>query len=180
MKPRVVNVSQQLKAMGNHLLRLAGDLSKKEESGTSPSVFAGFSGSKGLWLRAAEGARACREKRHDFFPSEFFGEPAWNILLDLFIVDLQGRHISVQDACLASGVPPTTALRYVGELERNDLLRRIADKTDGRRTFVQITTVGHNLMRQYLARTDPDLAAFQASQEIETALIKLDPDQNPT
>ena len=176
----VANLSQQLKALGAQLVRLAGEVSRRDASEGTSTAFAGFDKPKVAWLNAAKLARDGRACRHDYFPSEFFGEPAWNILLELFICELQGRYMSVQDACLASGVPPTTALRYVGNLQERHLLRRMADKTDGRRTYVRITNRGDDLMRQYLAHIIPDLATLRDAAGFENALIDLDDNPNPT
>ncbi len=45
-----------------------------------------------------------------------FGEPAWDILLDLFASEAEHIDVSVSSACLAAGVPATTAHRYLIEL----------------------------------------------------------------
>ena len=176
----VANLPQQLKALGAQLVRLAGEISRRDALEGTSTAFAGFERPKVAWLNAAKLAREGRASRHDYFPSEFFGEPAWNILLELFICELQGRYMSVQDACLASGVPATTALRYVRNLQERDLLRRIADRTDGRRTYVRITNRGDDLMRQYLAHVVPELARLRDDAEFENALIDLDDNPNPT
>lgn len=173
-------LSQQLKMLGTQLIRIASEMAASEQVGDKKSIFSRFGQKKSAWLDAAEAACRERAERHDFFPSDFFGEPAWNILLDLFIVDLKGQRISVQDACLSSGVPPTTALRYVGQLEEGSFVKRVPDATDARRTFLVITTKGQSLMRRYLARTNTELERQLVLADMETALIKLDDGQNPT
>ena len=86
-----------------------------------------------------------RRKREQFFPKGIFADPAWDILLDLYAAELEGKKVSITSACLASGVAQTTALRWIRVLEENDLIFRIHDAMDGRRSFLRIT--GHALSK---------------------------------
>lgn len=83
-------------------------------------------------------------------PAGLFGEPAWDVLLDLFVATEQNRDISVSSACLASCVPQTTALRWIGLLEKRGLVTRMDDALDHRRTFLRLTPKGYQLMMRYL------------------------------
>lgn len=60
------------------------------------------------------------------------------MLLDLFVAAADGRDVSVSSACIASGVPNSTALRWIGELEREGMVVRRRDDRDARRTFLEI------------------------------------------
>jgi len=81
-----------------------------------------------------------RRIRSEIFDAQLFGEPAWDILLDLYISSMTGRPVTVSDACIAACVPPTTGLRYVRNLCNAGLLRRETDDTDKRRYFLRLTT----------------------------------------
>lgn len=83
--------------------------------------------------------------------AELFGEPSWDMLLDLFIAQGRARPVSVSSACIASSTPQSTALRYVGLLEREGLIRRAKDPQDGRRQYLELTDVGFSSMQAYLA-----------------------------
>lgn len=85
---------------------------------------------------------ARRRARHAHLPAGFFAEGCWNILLDLFIHFEAGKPVSVTDACLASGLPATTALRSITLIEKNDLAMRSRDPADGRRIFLSLTAQG--------------------------------------
>lgn len=80
-----------------------------------------------------------RRRRDRLFSARLFGEPAWDILLDLYIARLEGRAVSVSSACAAGAVPSTTGLRWLTELEREGLVVRAADPHDGRRVFVALS-----------------------------------------
>lgn len=71
---------------------------------------------------------------------------AWRILIDLFCNDGR-RRISVSSACIAAGMPSTTALRWIGQLVSHGLITKIADEEDGRRIFVELTPRGMHLVQ---------------------------------
>lgn len=79
-----------------------------------------------------------------------FGEPAWDILLDLYVAHLDGRQVAVSSACIAACVPPTTALRYLNRLERSGLIRRRPDAKDHRRVLVAPSQRAIELIEQTL------------------------------
>jgi FixJ family two-component response regulator len=87
-----------------------------------------------------------RRVRDSFFAGELFADPAWDILLDLTASHLEGRLPSVSSLCLAAGVPPTTALRWIKIMTESGLLERIPDADDGRRILVGLTRQAYDQM----------------------------------
>lgn len=77
-----------------------------------------------------------RQQRTTSFPSVVFGEPGWDMILQLYIADCVGQPVDVSSLCGSTGVPKTTALRHLDKLEELDLVERRADQADGRRIFV--------------------------------------------
>ncbi len=101
-----------------------------------------------------------RRRRGSVFNSDLFGEPAWDMLLDLFVRTQTQSKTSVTDACIGSGGAPTTALRYIDLLEDRGLIQRESDPRDARRTWLCLTEVGLGLLGRYLLnQTDPHEAA---------------------
>ncbi len=80
-----------------------------------------------------------RQRRAAGFPGVAFGEPGWDMILQLYIADCVGQPIDVTGLCGSAGVPKTTALRHLDQLERLQLVERRDDDTDGRRIFVELT-----------------------------------------
>lgn len=80
-----------------------------------------------------------RQVRSRFFSEELFADPAWDILLDLTESRLEGKEISISSLCLASGVPPSTALRWIKSMTDEGMLVRRADPADGRRFIVEMS-----------------------------------------
>lgn len=80
-----------------------------------------------------------RQARQNIFGERLFGEPAWDMFLQLYASTLCGKKECVSSLCLASGVPSTTALRWIMHLERGGWIERDADRFDRRRIFVKAT-----------------------------------------
>jgi DNA-binding MarR family transcriptional regulator len=102
-------------------------------------------------LNLATDVLKARRRRAGIFGDDacLFGEPAWDILLDLY-VQSDTRPISVSSACIAGGVPGTTALRCLDQLQQRGLIRRFADRTDKRRNFVTLSPRGRTLVEAWL------------------------------
>lgn len=83
-----------------------------------------------------------------------FGEPAWDILLDVFIAQKRRQEIQVSSVCLEAGVPSTTILRWLTRLEQEGLIYRESDNVDGRRRYVRLTHAGEALMLRVLEAID--------------------------
>src|SRR3954449_8943071 len=63
-------------------------------------------------LARVRAANAARKRRTKLFDAELFRDPAWDILLHLFLCHLEGRSVTVTEACNASPGPATTSLRH--------------------------------------------------------------------
>lgn len=61
------------------------------------------------------------------------------MLLDLFANSIWGGDVPTCSACIASHVPPTTALRYVDQLVEAGMVERFCDPGDGRRTLLRLS-----------------------------------------
>lgn len=92
-----------------------------------------------------------RRLRDHYFPSELFADPALDMLLDLTAARLERRQVAVSSLCIASAVPPTTALRWIKTLTDEGLFVRIADPRDGRRVFIELDDPAADGMLGYLA-----------------------------
>jgi hypothetical protein len=106
-------------------------------------------------LALARKAYALRRKRASLFGNaDLFGEPAWDILLDLFIAQGEGKQVSVSSACIGSASPPTTGLRWLGILADEGLILRENDPADHRRVLVRLTPAGTAAMERFFDEAD--------------------------
>lgn len=92
-----------------------------------------------------------RKLRSRHFGAGLFADPAWDMLLDLTAARIESKRVSISSLCLASGVPNTTALRWIRQMEQADLVRREDDAFDRRRSFVALTDKAADAMAHYFA-----------------------------
>ncbi len=101
-------------------------------------------------IALAKSLLAERRIRSKHFAELEFGEPVWDLLLDLYICNLTGCSVSVSSACIAACVPPTTALRYITVLVSQGIMLRVADKSDARRVFLALSDETRLAIKRYL------------------------------
>ena len=101
-----------------------------------------------------------RQMRARFFQSDLFADPAWDMLLDLTAARVELKRVSVTSLCLASGVPPTTALRWISQMTELGLFCRAEDDTDRRRAFVTLSDKACEAMANYFAEVGSDILAL--------------------
>ena len=105
--------------------------------------------------RAVQFARVIyvsRRNRERHFPSDLFGEPAWDMLLDILVHTHSGKRSKVTDVTNGSCVPEATALRWIDRLESARLIVRTRDAKDARRRFVDLTPAGESRLLRHLDR----------------------------
>ena len=101
------------------------------------------------WGPRARSEIRARAARTQFFKASLFSDPAWDILLELFAAEQEGRRVSISAAGLTAEIPLTTALRWIAALEREELVERAGDPTDARRTFLRLAEKGLHAMTLY-------------------------------
>ena len=90
-----------------------------------------------------------RRLRGEIFGAELFADPAWDLLLELYLAHLEQRRLSVSALFKAGGQPATTNLRWLAKLERDGLAERVNDKLDARRIWVSLSPKGVDAMKRY-------------------------------
>lgn len=80
-----------------------------------------------------------RRLRDQFFEASLFADPAWDMLLDLMAARLERVQVAVSSLCIASCVPPTTALRWIKLMTENGMFERVSDPVDGRRVYIRLS-----------------------------------------
>jgi hypothetical protein len=98
-----------------------------------------------------------RRSRSDFLPGDLFADPAWDMLLDLLAARLDQTRVSVSSLCIASCVPPTTALRWIRTLADKRLIDRQPDPHDSRRIFVVLTDRAADMLAGWFHASRPFL-----------------------
>ncbi len=70
---------------------------------------------------------------------DLFADPALNILLTLYVSRADGQDVSTSTACTASGVPTTTALRWINALARRGMIHKRSLPSDRRFTYLELS-----------------------------------------
>jgi DNA-binding MarR family transcriptional regulator len=133
------------------LARRLAELEARADAGELPLHPHGFSDDKLATL--ALSLYRSRQLRQSYFDGALLGEPAWDMLLDLFVNTVRGVRVATTSLCLAAGVPQATGLRWIALLQRHALLRRYRAPDDARLKLIAMTPKGFRLMRQYLTES---------------------------
>jgi DNA-binding MarR family transcriptional regulator len=112
--------------------------------------------------------RRLRLKRNEIIGAPLFRDPAWDMLLDLFVSHERGEQVSMVALALASGVPQSTALRTIQRLEDKHMIVREGDPNDLRRSWVRaapevlsgIATMAGLFAEAVMASADPQRPAM--------------------
>lgn len=109
-------------------------------------------------VREAVRIIAWRTQRNKAFGSySIFADPAWDIILHIFVSSADGRSTSIKCASIAANVPASTAQRTVKTLLKLDLLNSHSDPDDSRRKFLSLTPKAKLLLERVLLSGAGDL-----------------------
>lgn len=137
----------------DELLRDMADVSSPAEAKAGPKV-AVLDSARRFW-------RARRE-RERIFGSALAADPAWDILLNLFISTGEGREATIASASAATGLPEPLVLRCIAHLAEAKLVARQARQSDEKITFLTLTDRAVTMISEYLDRTTKELGAADA------------------
>jgi DNA-binding MarR family transcriptional regulator len=91
-----------------------------------------------------------RRIRQQYFDRDLFGEPAWEILLALFIVEESEARLSMGRLAEWIEAPLSTVWRWVKTLEEGGLIERTDHPTDRRTVFIRLREKGRKALDAYL------------------------------
>lgn len=148
----------RLRAMSQQLMTLAQDLEATVESDAPakpvhlPACVAADPQKRRELHRAASHLFADRRLRERWISRTLFSEPAWDIMLDLYIKGLEGEAVATTSLAVASSIPTTTALRWIATLEEAGFLEREESIRDRRVHHCRLTEKGFEAMTCYFER----------------------------
>jgi len=102
-------------------------------------------------IKAVKQALRARARRRDFFGENLFREPEWDMLLELYLADLQQSRSTVGSLAIAARAPSSSAVRHVRQFEANGLVTRSSDPFDRRRSYVTLSEQGRAAVFAYFA-----------------------------
>ena len=145
--------ARRLIAAANELLAIAHELELDGDGEVSADINTHYNAKDSpAWAEVARSSYSERRRRGEIFSDPtLFGEPAWDIMLDLFIAAKERKRLPVTSACIGAAVPVTTALRWLTVLEDKGLIVRENDTADARRVFVRLSAEGYEKMIAYFS-----------------------------
>jgi DNA-binding MarR family transcriptional regulator len=90
-----------------------------------------------------------RRLRHRYFPEMLFGEPGWDMLLELIDADAQRRPATLTNLSEAAGVPGAVARRWLNSLVAQGLVLRRRDPRDSTSELVELEPRTRLAFRRY-------------------------------
>ncbi len=146
--PSIFERVDQRHVLASRMEMLANDLRSLDSREQRPQ------GDPSDLVDAARKIYAARRRIDKIFGLAGFAvSPGWDIVLDLYQSQANGRRDSVSSASIGAACPPTTALRWLKVLENMGLIDRAADPHDQRRVYVKLTGNG-------VARVERSLVAY--------------------
>lgn len=118
---------------------------------TAPSRRRPESADRKLFLDRARRALFERQQRSEHFTKAIFGEPAWDVLLVLYIADFVGGKQTIGNVASLVDVPVSTVVRWVRHLEREHLVTREPHPHDRRMVFVRLGEQGREVLDRYFS-----------------------------
>lgn len=68
-----------------------------------------------------------------------FADSCWNMCLDIYICGLKDEQVTVSAIAHSSGIPMTTAMRYINVMVEQGLLQKSSNPADHRMVFVAVS-----------------------------------------
>ena len=90
-------------------------------------------------VEIVNGLLLINRERDRLLETGLFGDPAWDIVLELTRARLSGEAVPVSSACTASNAPLSTSLRWIRNMHKTGILRRWNDPRDKRRDLVELS-----------------------------------------
>lgn len=91
-----------------------------------------------------------RQQRTQYFNRAMFGEPAWDVLLALYITEKTEGRQSIGRIAEWINAPLSTVARWIDYLEKERLVSRQAHPNDRRVIFITLLEKGRELLDAYL------------------------------
>lgn len=91
-----------------------------------------------------------RRARDARLGAQLFGEPGWDMLLEMFAAHEERKTHCTTSICVAAAVAPSTALRCLSRLVADGLIVRVPDPADRHTTIVKLTPRAIEELRRLL------------------------------
>jgi DNA-binding MarR family transcriptional regulator len=94
-----------------------------------------------------------RRRRDRIFNPGMFGEPAWELLLNLYVMDKDGPRLTIGRLIDSTNCPQSTALRWLQYLKDQGLIEKQEHPGDARTAFITLTNKARDALDRYLSQS---------------------------
>ena len=142
--------------LSRHLMEIAIDLGARADriGADEASLTANKASAPTGLLARCRLLREQRRRRSAHLPAELFHEPAWDMLLTLYVARVERRTMYVKMLVLAADAPITTSQRWIEQLAKLNLVVRTEDPVDRRRVEVALSESAAVAIERYLVEMD--------------------------
>jgi hypothetical protein len=137
---RLLALSEKVGRVAESLAELA--LERDSVGRPGPGADAELSADTVGWLIRA------RRERANYVPAGLFGEPAWDLMLNLLHANLEQRHVAISSACLATGLPEELGRRWLDAMVENGMAT-VRKNPGGGDDQVELTADVSQSLRRY-------------------------------
>ena len=155
----------EVRALAHQLLSWADHLSAVPQPGRELSE----ADRHDLILGLALATRGARRLRAEIFPGAPLHNAAWDVLLDLFIQEMNGFRTSLDHMSLAGDLPAATVYEAVEQLAGLGLLERAPDRFDSRVVWLSLSGRGRQGMFDLLEQSTEFVRPARGTQDREPA-----------
>lgn len=135
--------------MASQLVEFAGTMRQIADDGRSGPRTIASADNPSLDI-VAEQLLQQRHARSRFLPPSLFHEPAWEILLSLFVAQRRGKTLNVKHLVEEVDAPVTTSQRWIDTLAHMKLIQRFTDANDRRRIELSLSDTAMSALERYL------------------------------
>ena len=93
---------------------------------------------------------AGRKQRERYFDPMLFSNPAWDILLGLYVAEGEGRRLSLIECSTASTVPQGVALRWLAYFKQEEMVVEASDLPRPNKSVIRLTDETRMAVSAYL------------------------------
>ncbi len=102
-------------------------------------------------LAVAKALLLCRRRRQKLFSGVQFADPAWDMILELYVAAAEGERFRISRLCVQTDGSTSTATRHRQVLEAKGFISRADDPEDGRSSFAVMEPKLKSAMDEWLS-----------------------------
>lgn len=132
---KTVQLSHEDEAVLRRLLERASSTQPPDSENGASLSYDGY-------LKVARDTLEYRRRRYRYFPRGMLGEPAFDIMLCLYVAESEQRHVTHTMIAEMAQVPSSSAHRWIDFLVGKRFLERAKHPFDSRATVLMLTPEG--------------------------------------